>query len=77
MALLERNPASAGRQKRFPPIRRAGGDLGVGVPGGDQAQQFPLPAGDLRCATAAALGIKIGLAHVGTQPGEQRPVASS
>ena len=37
----------------------AAGDLAVGVPGGDQVQQFPLPGGELG-AWVAALGMTSG-----------------
>ena len=47
------------------------GDLAVGVPGGDQVQQFPVPGGELRCAATAALRVNIGLVQVGAQQGEQ------
>jgi hypothetical protein len=41
------------------------GDLAVGVPGGDQAQQFPLPGRQLRDWMTAALGVEVGLVQVG------------
>ena len=48
-----------------------GGDLGDGVPGGDQVQQFPLPDGELGGRVAAALGVEVGLVQVRAQHGEQ------
>ena len=50
---------------------QAAGDLGVGVPGGDQVQQFPLPVCELGGWVAAALGVEVGLVQVGAQHGEQ------
>jgi len=49
----------------------APGDLGVGMPSGDQAQQFPLPGGEPGDGVAAAFGVQVGLVQVGAQ---QRPV---
>jgi hypothetical protein len=52
---------------------QAAGDLGVGVPGGEQAQQFPVPTGELR-DRAAAFGVEIGLVQMRAQQYQQRPV---
>jgi len=49
----------------------AAGDLTVGVPGGDQVQQFPLSGGELGDWVAAALGVEVGLVQVRAQHGEQ------
>ena len=54
---------------------QAAGDLGVGVPGGDQVQQVPVPGGELRGRVAAALGVEVGLVQVRAQHGEQVAVA--
>jgi hypothetical protein len=50
---------------------QAAGDLGVGVPGGDQVQQFPLPDGEPGGWVAAPLGVEVGLVQVRAQHGEQ------
>jgi hypothetical protein len=42
----------------------AAGDLGVGVPGSDQLQQFPLPGGELRSGMAAAFGVQVSPVEV-------------
>ena len=55
---------------------QAPGDLGVGVPGGDQVQQFPLPACELGDWVAAALGVAVGLVQVRAQHGEQVTLAA-
>src|SRR5580704_15606152 len=49
----------------------AAGDLGVGVPGGDQVQHAPVPGGELGGGVAAALGVEVGLVQVRAQHGEQ------
>ena len=54
---------------------QAAGDLGVGVPGGDQVQQFLLPGGEPRGRVAAAFGVEVGLVQVRAQHGEQVAVA--
>jgi hypothetical protein len=46
---------------------RQPGDLGVGVPRGGQAQQFPVPGSQRQGAVAAALGIQMSLVQVRTQ----------
>jgi len=51
------------------------GALGIGVPGGDQAQQLPLPGGELGRWVAAAFGVQEGLVQVRAQQHQQRPVA--
>jgi hypothetical protein len=43
------------------------GDPAVGVPGGNQAEQLPLPRGQLRRALAAPSSIKVCLMQVGAQ----------
>jgi hypothetical protein len=53
---------------------QAAGDLGVGVPGGHQAQQLPLPGGEPGDGIAAPLGIQEGLVQVRTQQRKHRPV---
>ena len=50
------------------------GDLGVGVPGGQQAQHVPLPGGEPGDGAAAALVIQICLVQVRAHQREQRPV---
>src|SRR6516165_6219297 len=42
----------------------AAGDLGVGVPGGDQVQQFPLPGSELDSGVAAAFGVQVSPVQV-------------
>src|SRR5262249_47867758 len=54
---------------------QAAGDLGVGVPGGDQVQQVPVPRGEPGGGVAAALGVEVGLVQVRAQHGEQVAVA--
>ena len=51
------------------------GDLGVGAPSGHQAQQFPLAGGQFGGASAALLGLKVGLVQVRAQQREQGTVA--
>ena len=53
---------------------QAAGDLGVGVPGGDQAQQVFLPGGELGDRVAAAFGVEVGLVQVRAQQHQQRAV---
>jgi hypothetical protein len=53
----------------------AAGDLGVGVPGGDQVQQFPLPRGEPGSGVAAAFGVQVSPVQVRTQQGKQGAVA--
>src|SRR5580693_1802805 len=53
---------------------QAAADLGVGVPGGQQAQQLPLPGGEPGDGIAAPLGLQVGLAQVRAQQREHRPV---
>jgi hypothetical protein len=43
------------------------GDLGVGPPGGDEEQQFPLPVGELGPVAAALLRVQIGLVQMRAQ----------
>ena len=43
---------------------QAAGDLGIGVPGGDQAQQVPVPGGEPGGWVAAALSVEVGLLQV-------------
>jgi hypothetical protein len=50
------------------------GDLGVGVPGGQQVQQVFLPRGEPGHRMAAPLGIQKGLVQVRAQQREHRPV---
>jgi hypothetical protein len=50
------------------------GDLGVGVAGGQQAQQVLLPGGEPGNGVAAALGVQVGLVQVRAQQREHRPV---
>ena len=52
----------------------AAGDLGIGVPGGDQVQQFLLPRGQPGDRVAAPLGVEVGLVQVRAQQCEDRPV---
>jgi hypothetical protein len=52
----------------------AAGDLGVGVPGRQQAQQVVLPGGEPGDRVAAPLGVQVGLVQVRTQQHQQRPV---
>jgi hypothetical protein len=52
-------------------------DLRVGVPGGEQVQQFPVPRRELRDRVAAPVGVEIGLVQVRAQQGEQRAVCLS
>jgi hypothetical protein len=47
----------------------AAGDLGVGVPGGDQVQQFPVPGGEPGRRMAAALGVKVGITLIAAADG--------
>ena len=54
---------------------QAAGDLGVGVPGGDQVQQVPVPGGERGGRVTAALGVEVGLVQVRAQHGEQVAVA--
>jgi|RhiMetdeSRZDD1v2_1073273.scaffolds.fasta_scaffold1217049_1 hypothetical protein len=49
-------------------------DLGIRVPGGDQAQQLPMPGRQPRDGAAAALGVQVGLVQVGAQQCQQRAV---
>jgi hypothetical protein len=51
--------------RTVPRTRRACGYLGVGVPGGHQAQQVPVPGSELRRAEAVLLGVQIGLMQRG------------
>jgi hypothetical protein len=51
------------------------GDLGVGVAGGDQAQQFPMAGGELGGRAPLAFGVEVGLVQVGAQQGQQVAVA--
>jgi hypothetical protein len=51
------------------------GDLGVDVPGGDQAQHLPVTAGKPGHAMAAAFGVEVGLVQLGAQQRQQVPVA--
>src|SRR6266487_1538377 len=46
------------------------GDLGVGVPGGEQVQQVLLPGGELGVGVAAAFGVEVGLVQVRAQQRE-------
>jgi len=50
------------------------GDLGVGVPGGDQVQQFPLPGRQLGDWVTASFGVEVCLVQVGAQQCQQRAV---
>ncbi len=50
------------------------GYLGVGVPGGQQMQQVPVPGGELGHAEAALLGVGVGLMQVRAQEHQQRAV---
>ena len=55
---------------------QAAGDLGVGVAGGDQVQQFPVPGGEPGGWVAAALGVEVGLVQPtleGPKPNVRRP----
>jgi hypothetical protein len=52
----------------------AAGDLGVGVPGGDQVQQVFLPGGELGDGVAAVFGVEVGLVQVRAQQHQQRAV---
>lgn len=54
---------------------QAPGDLGIGVPARDQAQQVRLPRGEPGPLGAAALGVQVGLVQVRADQGEQGPVA--
>ena len=51
------------------------GNLGVGMPGSDQVQQFPLPGGELGSGVAAAFGVQVSPVQVRAQQDEQRAVA--
>jgi hypothetical protein len=53
---------------------KAAGDLGIGVPGGEQAQQVPVPGGQRGDRVAAAFGVHIGLVQVRAQQHQQGPV---
>ena len=55
---------------------QAAGDLGVGVPGGEQVQQFPVPGREPGRRVAAALGVAVGLVQVRAQHGEQVTLAA-
>ena len=50
------------------------GDLGVGVPGGQQAQQVILAGGEPGDWVAAPFGVQVGLVQVRAQQHQQRPV---
>jgi hypothetical protein len=50
------------------------GDLAVGVPGRQQAQQLVLPGGEPGNRMAAPLGVQAGLIQVRAQQYQQRPV---
>src|ERR1700678_1396297 len=50
---------------------QAAGDLGVGVPGGDQVQQLLLPGCELGGGVATALGVEVCLVQVRAQYGQQ------
>ena len=45
----------------------AAGDLGIGVPGGDQVQQFLLPRGQSGGGMTAPLGVQVGLVQMGAE----------
>jgi hypothetical protein len=47
------------------------GDLGIGVPGGHQVQQFLLADGEPRAWVTAAFGFEVRLVKVRLQNGEQ------
>src|SRR5690242_2453304 len=49
-------------------------DLDVGVPGGDQPEQVPLPGGELGPGPAAQLRVLVGLPQVRAQQPEHGPV---
>ena len=51
------------------------GDLSVGVPGGEPAQQVLLPRGEPGSGTTEPFGVEVGLVHMRTQQREQLPVA--
>jgi hypothetical protein len=47
------------------------GDLGVGVPGGNEAQEIPMPGSELGNGAASTFRIEIGLVEMGTQQREE------
>jgi hypothetical protein len=47
------------------------GDLGVGMPGGEQVKQLPVPGGEHRDGMAAAFGVEVSLVQMRAQQGEQ------
>jgi hypothetical protein len=47
------------------------GDLGVGMPGGEQVKQLPVRGGEHRDGMTAAFGVEVGRAQMRAQQGEQ------
>jgi hypothetical protein len=47
------------------------GDLAVGVAGGEQAQQLPVPGREPRQRVPASFGVEVSLVQVRAQQGEQ------
>jgi hypothetical protein len=54
-----------------PSDAKEAGDLGIGVAGCEQAQQVPVPGGELGDRVAAAFGVEIGLVQVRAQQHQQ------
>ena len=66
---------SPGECAPFLPIARAASNLKIATAASDQVQQVPLASGELGDGAPPAFSIVIGLLEMGSQQGEQRPVA--